>query len=44
MKHTQCPTCFVYETPQPASTRVYESCRADYSCDGCIAYREHTAI
>ena len=37
-----CPTCTVYETPQPASDKVSDSCGADYSCDGCIAYRDHT--
>ena len=37
-----CPTCIVYETPQPVSDKVSDSCGADYSCDGCMAYREHT--
>lgn len=37
-----CPECNVYETPQPVSEKVYEHCSADYSCDGCQAYREHT--
>jgi len=37
-----CPTCNVYETPQPASDNVLDYCTADYSCDGCIAYRDHT--
>ena len=37
-----CPTCEVYETSQPVSVRVYERCQADYDCDGCIAYRDHT--
>ena len=41
MKHTSCPTCGVYETPQPVSDKVYDKCHADYSCDGCVAYREH---
>lgn len=38
----KCPTCDVYETPQPVSDAVADSCGADYSCDGCVAYREHT--
>ena len=37
----KCPTCDVYVTPQPVSDKVAEECRADYSCDGCCAYREH---
>jgi len=37
-----CPKCGVYLVPMPVSDRVYESCMADYSCDGCIAFREHT--
>ena len=37
-----CPTCNVYETPQPVSDKVYDHCSANYSCDGCMAYREHT--
>ncbi len=37
-----CPTCNVYETPQPVSENVRDHCTADYSCDGCIAYRDHT--
>ena len=37
-----CPTCDVYCTPQPRSDRVCDECGADYSCDGCMAYREHT--
>ena len=37
-----CPTCNTYETPQPVSEKVADSCSADYSCDGCMAYREHT--
>ena len=39
-----CPTCSVYETAQPISDKVADQCGADYSCDGCEAYREHTAI
>ncbi len=42
MTMKKCPTCNVYETPQPVSEKVYEKCQADYSCDGCIAYRTHT--
>ena len=38
----QCPTCNVYKTPQPVSDKVLDSCGADYSCDGCQAYRDHT--
>lgn len=43
MTNQPCPTCGGRggETPQPASERVAERCGADYSCDGCIAYREH---
>ena len=37
-----CPTCNVYETPQPVSDNVLNKCGADYSCDGCVAYRDHT--
>lgn len=36
-----CPTCGVCHTPQPVSEKVYEYCNADYSCDGCQAYRDH---
>ena len=35
-----CPTCGVYETPQP-SDKVYEKCHANYQCDGCEAYNDH---
>jgi len=38
----KCPTCDVYETPQPVSDDVANQCGADHSCDGCMAYREHT--
>ena len=41
MKYQSCPTCNTHETPQPVSERVYDNCKADYSCDGCMAYREH---
>lgn len=37
-----CPECQVYLTPQPISERVDEQCGATYSCDGCVAYKEHT--
>lgn len=33
----KCPTCGAYETPQPVSEKVYDTCHADYSCDGCVA-------
>ena len=42
MRNQKCSTCQVYETPQPISEKVYNKCGADYCCDGCIAYREHT--
>ena len=42
MKQQPCPTCGVYYTPQPVSEKVYDKCGADYSCDGCVAYRDHT--
>ena len=42
MAQRSCPTCGVYETPQPVSDKVLDECHADYSCDGCIAYRDHT--
>ena len=42
MEQLPCPTCGVYATPQPASVEVANNCHADYSCDGCQAYREHT--
>jgi len=38
----KCPTCGVYFTPQPVSEVVANHCGADYSCDGCVAYRAHT--
>lgn len=41
-KMSPCPTCGVYWTPQPKSEIVLEKCNADYSCDGCQAYRDHT--
>jgi len=37
-----CPSCNIYFTPQPISDKVYEQCGADYDCEGCIAYRDHT--
>ena len=37
----KCTGCFVYETPQPVSDTVADSCGASYECDGCAAYREH---
>ena len=37
----KCPECGVYETPQPVSDKVSDSCYADYACDGCMAYRDH---
>lgn len=36
-----CPDCGHHYTPQPKSDRVYDSCLANYSCDGCQAYRDH---
>ncbi|KKS89311.1 MAG: hypothetical protein UV64_C0007G0014 [Parcubacteria group bacterium GW2011_GWC1_43_11b] len=36
-----CPTCSVYETPQPKSDSVANKCFANYQCDGCIAYEGH---
>ncbi len=42
MKMRGCPTCNVYETPQPASDKVADTCLAHYECDGCEAYKEHT--
>ena len=36
-----CPSCGVYETPQPKSENVKDTCRASYSCDGCQAYEDH---
>lgn len=38
-----CPSCGVYETPQPKSEKVYENCMASYECEGCMAYRDHTS-
>jgi len=39
-----CPTCDVYEVPQPASDKVADACYADYRCDGCYTYEtEHLA-
>ena len=37
-----CPTCGIYETPQPVSDNVASQCGANYSCDGCQAYSDHT--
>ncbi len=36
-----CPSCGVYETPQPKSEKVGENCCTNYDCDGCEAYRDH---
>ena len=37
-----CPSCGVYETPQPRSEKVYDKCMSfDYDCDGCEAYKDH---
>ena len=38
----RCPTCDWYETVQPKSNKVLEQCTANYSCDGCDSYKEHT--
>ena len=43
VNYQKCPTCNTYETAQPVSERVQGTCQADYSCDGCQAYREHQA-
>ena len=43
MTYQKCPSCGVYETPQPASSNVANTCHAQYECDGCEAYREHTS-
>lgn len=37
----KCPDCGVHETPQPVSEKVYDTCRANYRCDGCDAYLDH---
>ena len=37
----KCPTCQVYEVPQPKYDGVSNTCRANYDCDGCEAYRDH---
>jgi hypothetical protein len=42
MRLKPCPTCDIYETPQPISEEVYNNCHANYQCDGCLAYKEHT--
>lgn len=34
----KCPSCGVYETPQPSNK---DKCTANYQCDGCEAYRDH---
>lgn len=37
-----CPSCGVYETPQPKSEKVYDKCLSlNYYCDGCEAYKDH---
>ena len=36
-----CPSCKVYDTPQPVSDNVADACHADYDCDGCLSYKEH---
>lgn len=33
-----CPTCGVYETPQPSEN---VPCNANYQCDGCQACNDH---
>ena len=38
-----CPSCGVYETPQPKSEKVYDNCHKSYICDGCEAYQDHYA-
>ena len=42
MTQQPCPECGVYDTPQPKFEGVHDTCHADYACDGCCAYREHT--
>lgn len=42
MEQLPCPSCGIYYVPQPSSEKVRDNCGADYACDGCIAYREHT--
>lgn len=46
MRNQPCPACFGRGgwTPQPVSGKVADQCRADYSCDGCVAYRQHEAV
>ena len=41
VSNQKCPSCGVYDTPQPVSEKVYSKCKADYDCDGCQAYRDH---
>ncbi len=43
MINQPCPMCQGRGgyTPQPISEKVYDSCHANYDCDGCEAYREH---
>jgi hypothetical protein len=43
MAWQKCPSCGVYEVPQPISEGVQWRCGGDYACDGCLAYREHQA-
>ena len=39
-----CPSCGVYSVPHPVSDAVANACGGMPECDGCEAYREHTAI
>lgn len=41
MSNQPCPTCGKYEVPQPVSEKIKSRCHVDYSCDGCIDYRDH---
>lgn len=46
VKMTKCPSCDGKggHIPQPASNKVYDKCNANYECDGCRAYRNHTIV
>jgi hypothetical protein len=38
----KCPSCGVYETPQPISIKIWENYPLhNYECDGCSAYKDH---
>jgi len=41
MTMDKCSACGVHLVPTPVFEGAASSCGADYSCDGCLAYKDH---